>query len=319
MKFFDSLCWSVLRVPSKVRTSTIQKIGRQVGRSFFHLSPRHRRIALSNLLKAFGSEMSGEDRWRIARSSFENMALTTLEMLHFPALNTKDLINRTEFEGLDNLHKADCKKQGVLLLTAHFGNWEFLSLALSRMGFVGGALFRPFDFKPLDDYITSIRTSTGVRLIPKNRSMRKVLAMLHRGELIGILLDQNTIIREGVFVDFFGRSACTDKGLALLALKTGAPVVPVFCLRTEDGRFKIIIQPEVELQRNGDKTKEIEDNTALFTRVIENIIRAYPEQWLWLHQRWKQRPYEIWPRVQKAGIRTRILKHPWTQIALDRS
>jgi KDO2-lipid IV(A) lauroyltransferase len=187
------------------------------------------------------------------------------------------------------------------------------------MGFTGGAIFRPFDFKPLDDYITFIRTSTGARLIPKNRSMRKALAALHSREMLGILLDQNTILREGVFVDFFGHPACTDKGLALLALKSGAPVVPLFCLRLGNGRHKIIIQPEVELQRTGDKTKEVEDNTALFTRAIEDMVRAYPEQWLWIHQRWKQRPYEPWPRAHKDSLRARIFKRPWTQTALRRS
>jgi KDO2-lipid IV(A) lauroyltransferase len=290
-----------------------------VGRSFFHLSPRHRRIALSNLFRAFGPEVSLEDRWRIALSSFENMGLTLLETLHFPGLGADGLRNRIEIEGLWNLNKAACKNKGVLILTAHFGNWEFLLLTLGLMGFTGGAIFRPFDFKPLDDYITFIRTSTGARLIPKNRSMRKALAALHSREMLGILLDQNTILREGVFVDFFGHPACTDKGLALLALKSGAPVVPLFCLRLGNGRHKIIIQPEVELQRTGDKTKEVEDNTALFTRAIEDMVRAYPEQWLWIHQRWKQRPYEPWPRAHKASLRARIFKRPWTQTALRRS
>jgi KDO2-lipid IV(A) lauroyltransferase len=319
MKLFESLLWTIFRLPSHLRLGTIQKLGRWVGRSFFYLSPRHRRIALSNLSRAFGSEIRGDDRWRIGLSSFENMGLTFLETLHFPALGAEGLRNRIEIEGLECLTKAVAKNKGVLILTAHFGNWEFLSLTLGLMGFSGGAIIRPFDFKPFDEYISFIRTSTGVRLIPKNRSMRKVLTALKNGEMMGILLDQNTILREGVFVDFFGHRACTDKGLALLALKSGAPVIPLFCLRLGNGRYRIVIQPEVELQRNGDKTKEVENNTAAFTRVIEDMIRTYPEQWLWIHQRWKQKPYDSWPRVQKPNLKAKIFKHPWIQTALGRS
>jgi KDO2-lipid IV(A) lauroyltransferase len=319
MKPLKSLWWALFRLPSRLRLDTIQKLGRWVGRLFFYLSPHHRRIALSNLSRAFGSEISPDDRWRIGLSSFENMGLTFLETLHFPGLGAEGLKKRIEIEGLEHLKTALAKNKGVLLLTAHFGNWEFLSLALGLMGFSGGAVIRPFDFKPFDEYISFIRTSTGVRLIPKNRSMRKVLTALRDGEMMGILLDQNTILREGVFVDFFGHRACTDKGLALLALKSGAPVVPIFCLRLKNGRYKITAQPEVEVQRNGDKTKEVEENTAAFTKVIENMVRAHPEQWLWIHQRWKQRPYDQWPRVQKVNLKTRIFKHPWIQTTLGRS
>ena len=148
---------------------------------------------------------------------------------------------------------------------------------MGLMGFNGHAIVRPLDFKPLDHYLTRIRTCTGIKLIPKEHAMRKIITALRKGELVGILLDQSAILREGVFVDFFGHRACTDKGMAGLALKIGTPVVPMFGLRLKEGHYRILIKPEIELIRSGDKTRDIEDNTALFTRVIEDVIRTYPE------------------------------------------
>ena len=137
--------------------------------------------------------------------------------------------------------------------------------------------------------------------------------------MVGILMDQSVILREGVFIDFFGHRACSDKGLATIALKTGAAVVPMFDLRLREGHHRIVIKPEVELVRTGDKTRDIEDNTALFTRTIEDMVRTHPDQWLWMHRRWKQMPYDPWPLPPQTPPRKRWIKNAWTQIALQKS
>jgi KDO2-lipid IV(A) lauroyltransferase len=175
------------------------------------------------------------------------------------------------------------------------GNWELLSVTAGMAGYPVNVLYRPLDFIPLDEFFIRFRTRFGARVIPSRRAMRDVLKCLGRGEVAAMLMDQNVDWREGVFVEFFGRRACTNKGLAPLALKTGAPVVPVFMIRERDG-FTVEYLPEIRLIKTGDKTRDVEENTRQYNKVIEAYIRQYPEQWLWLHQRWKTRPYQPWPR-----------------------
>jgi KDO2-lipid IV(A) lauroyltransferase len=131
----------------------------------------------------------------------------------------------------------------------------------------------------------------GTEIIPKQRSMRKLLSSLKTNKIIGVLLDQNVDWYEGVFVNFFGRPACTNKGLALVALKTGVPVVPIFSAKARDGRYRVMIGKEVDLIRTGDKLRDVQENTALFTNIIERHIREHPEQYFWFHKRWKTKNY----------------------------
>jgi KDO2-lipid IV(A) lauroyltransferase len=138
-----------------------------------------------------------------------------------------------------------------------------------------------------------LRSRFGTEIIPKQRGMRKILEALRKNKLVAILLDQNVDWYEGVFVNFLGEWACTNKGLALMALKTGTPVVPAFSVRQPDGRYHFIFEPEVELIKTGDKTRDVEDNTILFTSIIERYVKEHPDQWFWYHKRWKTKPY--WP------------------------
>ncbi len=285
----------------------------------FTLSPHYRRVALNNLKLAFGDRLDEQERRRIARSSFENMALTLMEALAVPGLSETWFRERLVVEGLDNMRRALARGKGALILTAHFGNWEIMSLSMGLMRVHGHAVIRPLDFKPLDDLFTRIRTSTGMRLIPKNQAMRKIMRALRNGEPVGILLDQSAILREGVFVDFFGHPASSDKGMARIALKTGAAVIPMFGLRLPEGRHRVTIHPEVELLRTGDMTRDVEDNTALFTKIIEKVVAEHPEQWLWMHRRWKQIPYDPWPRVTKKQSSPRWYKQAWTKIVSTKS
>ncbi len=176
-----------------------------------------------------------------------------------------------------------------MVLTGHLGSWELLSDAAGILGYSINVIYRPLDFKPLDRFFGHLRSRSGARLFPKASAMRKVLRSLQNNELVGTLLDQNSVRRAGVFVDFFGKSACTNKGLALIVQKTRSPVVPIFLVRESD-KYRMIIGPEIPLVLTGDKSRDVEENTRRFNRVIESMIRRYPEQWFWVHRRWKTRP-----------------------------
>ncbi|MBW2193548.1 MAG: lysophospholipid acyltransferase family protein, partial [Deltaproteobacteria bacterium] len=190
---------------------------------------------------------------------------------------------------------AHDKGRGVLALTAHFGNWELLSVVGAMSGYPLAVLYRPLDFKPLDRFFVKLRTRFGGKMIPQKRALREVLRSLRKREIMVLLMDQNVDWYEGVFVDFMGRRACTNKGLALIALKSKAPVVPVFLVRQGE-QFTAKILPEIPLIKTGDKTKDVEENTARYNAAIASFLYQYPEQWFWVHQRWKTRPYHPWPR-----------------------
>ena len=264
-------------------------IGNFLGQLWFCFDKRHRHVALDNLTHAFGDKMTPVEIKRLARQVFRNVAQIIFEIGWSMQLPDEDFNTFFSVDGLSNLHTAQKKQKGVLLLTAHMGNWEFLPITAAMIGLQAGTIYRPLDFLPLEQFVKYIRTRFGAKVIPKRHSTRTILKSLKHEESVGILLDQSTHRGKGVFVDFFGRRTCTNKGLALLALKTGAPVIPVFQVREKLG-FRANFLPEVPLIKTGDITKDVEANTLQYTRVIETFIRRYPDQWFWVHRRWKVEP-----------------------------
>jgi KDO2-lipid IV(A) lauroyltransferase len=267
----------------------LRKLGRLIGRLFFLIDKRHRNLTIENLTHAFGREKNPGEIRNIACKVFENLMQIPFEMTLIPKLQRKDLGSLITVEGLHHLQAAYQKGKGILCLGAHVGNWELIPAVLSLLGYPPESIARPLDFKPLDIFISKLRTWHGGDIIPKKSSMRRILKSLKQGKLVGVLLDQNAHRYDGVFVDYFGRPASTTKGLALLALKTGAPIVPMFLVRN-GSHYKMWCAPEVPLTRTGDKSKDIETNTQLYTKMIESTVRRYPDQWFWLHRRWRTRP-----------------------------
>ena len=282
---------AVNRIPLRWRRWFFEKFARLL----FLLDDRHRRIAMRNLALAF-PEMGTEERKEIARSAFGNMGRVAAEFTYTPRLKDGPLDSYIYYEGRENFIRAHEKGKGILFLTAHFGNWEWMAAGFPlAIGQPSHVVFRPLDSRFLDGVVEQVRTSTGNRAVPKQKAMGQILRLLRAGKVVGILLDQNMAWQEGVFVDFFGEQACTNTGVALLALKTGAAVLPVFNIREKDGRYRVIIEPELPLIRTGNKDSDVVQNTQLFTRVIERYIRGYPDHWLWIHQRWKTRPWQAKP------------------------
>jgi KDO2-lipid IV(A) lauroyltransferase len=273
-----------------------RKLAEVLGWIWFLVDVRHRRIALNNLELAWGDELDESARRNIARRNFIHLSRVMLEVPYLRKLTPENLDRYVNFHGLEHFNAALDKGKGLLVLASHFGNWEMMALAFSLRYHPANLVVRPLDNPILDTLINGIRTRGGNQLITKKGSVRSVLRLLGQGEVVVLLIDQNLAWYDGVFVPFFKEIACTNKALAVLALRTGAPVIPVYNVRQPDGSYRVVLEPEVELVRSGDTTRDIEDNTANFNRVIESYVRRYPEQWFWVHQRWKTRPYQPWPR-----------------------
>lgn len=260
-----------------------------IGRAWYLLDKRHRQVALDNLGRAYARDKTPSEIRAMARSVFQNIVRIPFEIGWFLRRDAAESLNPIRLHGLEHLQQAHAKGRGVLVLTLHIGNWELLPMRVIDRGFAVSMVYRPLDFGPADRFFLQYRSRFGATPIPKKKSMRRILDALKRRECVGILLDQDSGLTAGIFADFFGRPACTNKGMALLALKTEAPVISAFLVR-RGSEFDIHIGPEIPLIRTDDKDADIKANTLRYNQVLESIIRRYPEQWLWVHRRWKNRP-----------------------------
>ncbi len=267
-----------------------------LGRIVFLADRRHRRIVIDSLTHAFGRQKNRFEIRILAKRVFMNLVLIIFEIGWSLSMDEKQLRKYFKIDGRSNIKNAYEKDKGVLALTAHFGNFELLAVIGAMIKYPLSIVVRPLSFKSLDLFFVELRTRFGAKIIPKQRSFRAILRSLERKEMVVLLMDQNVDWYEGVFVDFMGRRACTNSGLALLALKTQAPVVPAVLIREKTG-FRAEFGPEIPLIKTGDRRKDVELNTLQYNRIIEDIVRRYPEQWFWVHQRWKTKPYHPWPKV----------------------
>lgn len=264
--------------------------GRAVGRIAYGLSDRLRLTGFRNLQLAF-PEMDERERERILRGCFKNLGRLLGEFSQFPRATPESLRRIVECEGLENLQAAQALGRGVILFTGHLGAWELSSLALSAFGYPMSFLVRRIDNPLIERLIEKTRTRFGNRSIDKRAAMRPMLRTLRANGTLGILVDLNTQPHEGIFVDFFGIPASTTSGVAALALRTGAAVLPVFVPWDEKRqRFVLRVDRPLVVAYTGDEKESIRRLTSLFTSVVESYIRRFPDQWLWIHKRWNTRP-----------------------------
>lgn len=244
---------------------------------------------LENLSIAFGKEKSSAEILKICHNCFRNLGKGLMEFLQFPRLTSENLGRLVTFDGRQNIDDALKMGKGVIILTAHFNNWELLAASLALSGYDVSYIARAVRSPRLDALVTQNRESKGIRCLFRGASIKSALKCLRRNELLGILSDIDTKV-DGVFVDFFGRSAFTPRGPVSIALRTGAVLVPTFLVRQKDDTHKIVAEKALDLKVTGNPDEDIRLNTARFTKIIESYIRKYPEQWIWMHQRWKTRP-----------------------------
>ena len=256
----------------------------------FHLARRQRVAGLRNLQMAF-PELTDEQRLEVLRGCFDNLGRLLVEFSHFPELNKGNISEFVVQDGVENYHEALRRGRGVIFMTAHFGAWELSSFAHSLFGHPMKFVVRPIDNTKVDFLITRYRTMGGNVPIQRRSAGRDILKALRDNEAVGILFDQNTTSDEGIFVEFFGIPAATTPAIATFALRTGAAVLPGFLIWEEKlGKHRLRFDPPVQLIETGILEKDVAENTRLFNRILEGYVRKYPEQWLWIHRRWKTRP-----------------------------
>lgn len=258
----------------------------------FYLVPERRRITQDNLHQALGEERSAEEIVRLAKASYRSLAQSIVEFSKLNVLSREEIVSRVKIEGAEHVREAIAQGHGVIYLSSHLGNWEWMNAAHAAFGFPTYAVARPLDNPYLDRFVNRLRIRFGSHVISSKSPgvIREILKALHRGEGVGFLMDQSVVGDRGVFVDFFGKPAYTHKVVALMAQRTGAPVIPMFMTRREEGRHRLVYEKPLELMTTGNRDQDVLANTQRMTKTIEDWVRAHPEQWLWMHDRWKKQP-----------------------------
>lgn len=285
-----AVVWLFVRALRLLPRRVARAVGSWIGAIAFRVLGRLRRVGLRNLELAF-PKMRAADREATLRSEYRNLGFLLAEFCKMPGYTPAATGGFIRYEGLENYLAARDRGKGVLVLTGHLGAWELSSFYHSLMGMPMGMVIRRLDNPLVDEFVNRIRCLHGNRVIHKDDFARGLIASMRAGETVGILMDTNMTPPQGLFVPFFGVLACTASGMARIAAKTGAAVVPGFLLwEQSEQKYVLHFGEELEVVRTGDAEQDALANTASFTAAIEKYIRQYPEQWLWLHRRWKTRP-----------------------------
>ncbi|MCX6567095.1 MAG: lysophospholipid acyltransferase family protein [Candidatus Aminicenantes bacterium] len=281
-KIFASL---IAALPREVALAS----GRVIGSLVYYLDGKHRTIALANLARAMGRSLSADERRRTARRSFANFVQSIFDVLKTAAWSQTRLMTIIDVRGGEYLEKAAAGGRGVLLFTAHYGNWEMVVPPVARR-IPFHVIARSLDNPLVDRDLEKARIRKGATVVNKFGAGRPILRALIRKSAVGILIDQNVLRREAVFVDFFGSPAATTPALAVFHIRTGATILPMFCEPAPGNRYLMRFGPPVEVPISGDETADVLKITGICTKMIEETIRRNPAFWLWVHKRWQSRP-----------------------------
>ncbi len=282
--------WVGVKLLGILPRSVARFVGAQFAFIAYALRPPLRQAAMFNLKLAF-PDWTEAQRRETVRGMIRQIGWMAGEFSQFPKYTAQNIARIVLVDGSENFDAARQRGKGVLFLTGHMSAWELAPFAHALYGHPLHFLVRPVANRRVDALINKYRCLSGNQPIEKNRSARAILKILNEGGTVGILADHNTDLEESVFVDFFGVSASTTSGLARIALRTDAAVVPGFlCWDSTTRKYRLQFGPAVELVRSGDEDVDVVANTGRFTRVIEDYVRAHPDQWLWVHRRWKTRP-----------------------------
>jgi len=284
-----ALAWVLLKFIGALPRSLARAAGISLAWMIYLLHRKLRHVGMRNLGLAF-PEKGRWARAKILRGVFTSLGRQIAEVCLFPKYTRENISKTVVYEGFENFERALARKKGVLFLTAHLGAWELSAFAHSLYGYPLNVVMRPLDNPYLDRLARDYRTRHGNKAVDKDFA-RGLIAAMRKGETVGVLMDTNMIPSQGVFVDFFGIQACTASGIARVALKTNAAVVPGFTIWDPAlKKYRLRFDPAAKLIRTGNTPADVVANTALFTKIIEDYVRRYPDQWLWVHRRWKTRP-----------------------------
>ncbi len=259
--------------------------GTVLGLAFYALDGAHRRIAQRNLATAFPSRPARERR-AIARAAFAHFGRLLVELLQFATLSPQQMLARVEFEGEERSRLAYAQGKGVLFITGHFGFWELQAMVHAVKAEPVSILARALDNPHLNQLLEEIRQTTGNTVVYRRGTIRRVMRTLQAGHGVAVLIDQHIMSRDAIYVDFFDRPAATTAAVAALALRTGAPIVPVFALPLGGGRYRLIYEHQIQPPR-ADSPDAVREFTQRCTDVLEMYVRRHPELWLWMHRRWR--------------------------------
>jgi len=298
------LAYPIITLFSLLPPGWAVRIGKWLGRIAFFVDARHRKISLTNLEAAF-PDLSASERWTIARKAFENLGKTLLEIPGLARQKPEDIQRRVRYTGPDRQEWIRVQQEGgAFLLTGHIGNWELMALGFGWQDEANLALVaRPLDNPYFDRWMNRLRSRSGNRIIPKKGALRGIRGALREGLFVGLLMDQGAKGRDGLFVDFFGHLAGSNVALGYLAGRFGVPVYPVHIIRDASGTgHTVYIGPKLPVARTGRKKSDILENTQRFQKALEEIIRQYPEQWFWMHRRWKGSPTVSYEKRKSESV-----------------
>lgn len=285
-----AVAWLFIKFIGSLPRPFARGFGVILGRLVYRLHAKLRRVGERNLQLAF-PDKTAHERQLILRGVFTSLGRQLGEVCLFPRYTRENVSGVVAYDGFENFEQALQRGKGVLFLTAHLGGWELSAFAHSLYGHPLNVVMRSLDNPYMDRLTREYRTLHGNRMLDKDENVRGLLAAMRAGETAGVLMDTNMTPPQGIFVKFFGIDACTASGVARIAMRTDAAVVPGFTTwDAQTEKYRLRFDPALKLIRTGDEEADIVANTQLFTSVIEEKVRQYPDQWLWVHRRWKTRP-----------------------------
>jgi KDO2-lipid IV(A) lauroyltransferase len=265
-------------------------LGECIGVIAYLTFPSRRKTTYNNLRLAFGHTKTDKEFRRIAWQMGRNMGQNAVEFFRLPLLTPKNIDNYVEWDSLENVVEALKLNRGAFLLAAHFGNWELTAMALAVKGFTMNLVTKYLKNETLNRFWLATRARLNINPLYREGSLREIIKALKANGLMGFVLDQNTRRNEGIFVNFFGRPACTIPSLAVLTQRLNTPVLPCFTVRLPNGRHRVVIEKYILFREPPTSEDPIKYNTQLYTDIIERYVRRYPDHWIWMHKRWKTQP-----------------------------
>lgn len=281
------LVWLARILPRRAALAVFESAGRAFFRAGFDRRGRDRTLA--NLSRVYAGSMSEREIWALGERVYSTLARSAADVARMPVMSGDDLDRLVDARGFEKLSEAHAAGRGVICVTGHIGNWEILGAYCVHRGYPLSVLARTVYDRRLDRLLVSIRESAGIENIPKDAHPRRLVNALRRGGILGILMDQDTKV-SGVFADFLGRPAYTPLGPASLALATGAPIVPIAAFWDERRGYIIEVRDPIETVRTGDRDADLLAVTQRLNDELGSFILSHPEQWVWMHDRWKTKP-----------------------------